>query len=198
MYPHSPLLPETIRERFLISAAQSPPPTSIILSRAQIFTRNDGIIIDTFLVVDENGNSVITSELQKIFKDNIRKVVSEEVTVENLIQTHMNRWKRRRKKVIYSHPRVRIHNDISSEYTVIDVFATDFTGLLHDIADVLASYDIDIHTAKIGTDEDQIADAFYVQKSSGGKIDDDKILGEIKEKLIKTLDKAYMTSQKGS
>ena len=157
---------------------------------AQIFTRGDGIIIDSFLVVDENGDSCIAPETQRTFKRNLQGVISGKLNVRGLIKTHVHRWKHRKRKVVFSPPRVRVHNDISSIYTVIDVFANDYTGLLYDITSVLASYNIDIHTAKIGTDEDQIADAFYVQKSGGGKIEDKKTLDEITGTLIETLNKA--------
>ena len=157
---------------------------------AQIFTRGDGIIIDSFLVVDENEDSSIAPETQRTFKRNLLGVISGKLNVRELIKTHVHRWKHRKRKVIFSPPRVRVHNDISSIYTVIDVFANDYTGLLYDITSVLASYNIDIHTAKIGTDEDQIADAFYVQKSGGGKIEDKKTLDVITGTLIETLNKA--------
>ena len=158
---------------------------------AQIFTRNDGIIIDTFLVVDEHGNSLIAPEIQRMFKNNIYSVVSGEAAVRELIKTHVYRWRRRKRKAIFSRPRIGIHNDISSRYTVIDVFAIDYTGLLYDVTSVLASFNLNIHTAKIGTDEDQIADAFYVQKSGGEKIEDKKKLKKITETLIETLNRSY-------
>ncbi len=158
---------------------------------AQIFTRKDGIIIDTFLVVDGHGNSLITSETQRMFKKNIRSVVLRDITVSELIKTHLHRWKYRKKKAIFSRPRIGIHNNISSRYTVIDVFAIDYTGLLYDVTSVLSSFNLDIHTAKIGTDEDLVADAFYVRKSSGGKIEDEKTLKKITETLIETLNRAY-------
>ena len=71
----------------------------------------------------------------------------------------------------------------------MDVFATDYTGLLYDISNVLASFQIDIHTAKVGTDEDQIADAFYVRKRGGGKIEDKAELKMITDMLFETLNK---------
>ena len=98
--------------------------------------------------------------------------------VPELIDRHARRWKRRRRKVIYSPPRVRFHNDISTRFTVIDVFATDYTGLLYDITSLLANRRIDIHNARIGTDEDQVADAFYVQ-CNGKKITGETVIEEL-------------------
>ncbi|MCE5251295.1 [protein-PII] uridylyltransferase [bacterium] len=150
---------------------------------AQIFTRNDGIIIDTFLVVNENAEALITPEKQHEFKRNLPQIIAGKIDVKHLIQSHIRRWKRRRKNVVYYPPRVKFYNDISSQYTVIDVFATDYTGLLYDITSILGENGIDIHTAKIGTDEDQVADAFYIRKD-GVKIEDEAIIGELTAGII--------------
>lgn len=160
--------------------------SDINIVRAQIFTRNDGIIIDTFHVVSGSGEPLIPPESQREFKRNLPKIIAGELNVRDLIASHIHRWRRRRKNVVYAPPRVKFHNDISSKYTVIDVFANDYTGLLYDITSVLATNGIDIHTARIGTDEDQVTDAFYIRKD-GRKIEDratiEKLTGEIIERL---------------
>ncbi|MFC1694227.1 [protein-PII] uridylyltransferase [Candidatus Latescibacterota bacterium] len=157
---------------------------------ARIFTREDGIIIDTFLVVNNNGDALIPSETQRMFKKNIIRVVAQEVDVKDLIRSHRIRWKRRKKNAVYSPPRIKIHNDISSKFTVVDVFAVDYTGLLYDITSVIASFNIDIHNAKIGTDEDQVADAFYLQMRGGKKIEDEKTLSGLTQALAGKLTEA--------
>lgn len=170
--------------------------SDISILGAQIFTRTDRIIIDTFMVVDEHGGPLIPRENQKRFKENISRVISGEINVHDLVETHRNRWKRRRTKVIYAEPRVRIHNDVSERYTVIDVFATNYSGLLYTVASVFGSFNIDIHTAKIGTDEDQVADAFYVQKNGGGKITDEDTITALKKALMEKLEEEYRIQDK--
>ena len=145
---------------------------------AQIFTRSDGIIIDTFLVADSEGRGLIPPDNQRDLKRTLPPIMNGDKAVPELIDRHARRWKRRRRKVIYSPPRVRFHNDISTRFTVIDVFATDYTGLLYDITSLLANRRIDIHNARIGTDEDQVADAFYVQ-CNGKKITGETVIEEL-------------------
>ena len=157
---------------------------------ARIFTRTDGVIIDTFLVVDNEGNALIPAESQREFKRDIKEVIGGGIVVDKLISDYRRRWRRVRRKAVYAPPRVRMLNDVSSRYTVIDVFATDYTGLLYDITSVLAVHDIDIHTARIGTDEDQVADAFYVQRRGGGKIEDAAELERIQTAIIGKLGEA--------
>lgn len=158
---------------------------------ARIFTRNDGIIIDTFLVMSSGGDELIPLVSQRTFKQNIVRVIRKEADVKDLIDEYHRRWRRRKKKVVFAAPRVRIHNDISAEFTVIDVFATDYTGLLYDITSILASLNIDIHTARIGTDEDQVADAFYIRNRAGGKIEDEMTIKNLSDAIIRKLNEAY-------
>ncbi len=163
---------------------------------AQIFTRSDGIIIDTFLVADIQGKSTIPKEVRLAFKRNIRAVISGKIPVTELIDLNAQRWKRRKQKAVISKPRIVFHNDVSSKYTVIDIFTIDYIGLLYDITSILASFNIDIHTAKVGTDEDQIADAFYVRESGGGKIEDKNTIREITAVLTERLNRAIGRSSK--
>ncbi len=156
---------------------------------ARIFTRSDGIVIDTFLVTDPAGGAVSDTAVQRSFKRNLGLVVRHEDTAAALIRSHSRRWRRRKKNVVYAPPRVSIRNDISRRHTVIDIFATDYTGLLYDITSVLADLGLDIHAARIGTDQDQVVDAFYVQLN-GEKITDPARLEEIERALIGALERA--------
>lgn len=163
--------------------------SDISIVAAQIFTRGDGIIIDTFLVVGGNGEDAISAESQRIFAENLTRVVSGEVRARDLIRSHVLRWRRRKRNVVSYPPRVRADNTISSRYTVLDVFATDYAGLLYDITSVLADNDIDIHTARIGTDEDQVADAFYIRRRGDGKIEDEGEMNRLKQEIMTRVNK---------
>ena len=162
----------------------------ISIVRAQIFTRDDGIIIDTFHVISGNGAAVISPEYQTQFKKNLPKVLAGQLDVRELITSHIKQWRRRKKNVVYYPPRVKFHNNISTKYTVVDVFAADYTGLLYDITSVFAGNGIDIHTARIGTDEDQVADAFYIRKD-GRKIEDEKTIDRLTGEIIGRLTEAH-------
>ncbi len=164
--------------------------SDISILAAQIFTRSDGVIIDTFLVAAGDGEISIPIESQRDFKRNILHVTSGRAKAGDLVRIHALRWRRRKKKAVYSPPRVRFDNTGSSSYTVIDIFATDYTGLLYDVTCVFAENGMDIHTARIGTDEDQVADAFYIRKSGGGKVEDEAEREKLRRDLIERLDKA--------
>ena len=66
--------------------------------------------------------------------------------------------------------KVQIDNKTSSFFTLVEVFADDFTGLLYTITDTLFKCGLNIHIAKIATKIDQVVDVFYVRNLDGQKI----------------------------
>ncbi len=68
---------------------------------------------------------------------------------------------------------VRVENEETAAETVIDVFGPDGLGALYRIAQALADEGLEIQLAKISTQGDRIADAFYVVDSeTQAKIED--------------------------
>lgn len=66
---------------------------------------------------------------------------------------------------------VQVDNESSSFFTIIEVTAWDFPGLLFKITDTLFRCQLDIWVAKIATRVDQIVDVFYVRSFDGEKVD---------------------------
>ena len=75
--------------------------------------------------------------------------------------------------------RVRIDNDTSDSFTIIDVFAHDALGLLYAISRAIFELRLDVHYAKVGTFLDQVVDVFYVTDASGGKLHDQEAIQKI-------------------
>ena len=85
--------------------------------------------------------------------------------------------------------RVRFDNDTSEKCTVIDVFAHDRKGLLYAITRALHESGVSVAVAKIGTYLDQVVDVFYVTDlRSGGKIEDEDRVSEIRRGLLEAID----------
>jgi [protein-PII] uridylyltransferase len=79
---------------------------------------------------------------------------------------------------------VRINNELSSEFTVAEVFTVDRRGLLYKLARALHDAGVVIHFAKIGTHLDQVVDVFYVAERDGRKPQSEERLAEIREALV--------------
>lgn len=93
----------------------------------------------------------------------------------------------RRRKMLaatLSEPSVRIHNDASSNATVIEVRAPDKIGILHRIAKSLGELGLDIRHAKIQTMGNEVVDTFYVRNADRLKVTDTFHLHEIERAIL--------------
>ncbi|MDY6880330.1 MAG: [protein-PII] uridylyltransferase [Thermodesulfobacteriota bacterium] len=79
--------------------------------------------------------------------------------------------------------RVKIDNEISKFFTVVEVFSYDFPGLLFSITDVLYKNSLDVWIAKISTKVDQVVDVFYVRDIEGQKIDSQEQISKLKSEI---------------
>ena len=80
---------------------------------------------------------------------------------------------------------VRIHTELSSEATVIEVFTTNRPGLLYALARRLHDLRLVIRHAKIATYVDQVVDVFYVTELDGWKATDPERLDTVQAELLR-------------
>jgi [protein-PII] uridylyltransferase len=92
-----------------------------------------------------------------------------------------------RTRVFTVPPRVLIDNKASSTHTVIEVNGRDRTGLLYEVTRALTQLNLQISSAKISTYGEKVVDVFYVKDLFGHKIDHEKRLADIRERLAEAL-----------
>jgi len=83
---------------------------------------------------------------------------------------------------------VEIDNEVSEDYTVIDIYAHDKVGLLYLITSTLNRLGLYIGVSKISTKVDQVADVFYVKDIFGQKITTEDKLEDIRTTLTTAID----------
>jgi [protein-PII] uridylyltransferase len=153
---------------------------------AQVYTRDDGIVLDTFSVVDIYEGPQILPEKQGKIRDLLIAVFEGQQDIADLVSRHPSPWSRRKSST--SHPtRVIFENTVSERYTIIDIFAQDTIGFLYRITRALSDLGLEINTARISTQVDQIADSFYIFERGGGKVTDVERLEEIRRVLIERI-----------
>jgi [protein-PII] uridylyltransferase len=59
---------------------------------------------------------------------------------------------------------VEVDNEVSEDYTVLDVFTQDRLGVLHAITRTLTELGLDIAFSRVATEAARVADVFYVRK----------------------------------
>ena len=83
---------------------------------------------------------------------------------------------------------VRIDNETSSFFTIIEVLTYDFPGLLFAITNTLYRNGINVNVAMVATKVDQVIDVFYVRNIEGDqKIESEEKLNQIKNAIINRL-----------
>ena len=58
---------------------------------------------------------------------------------------------------------LKIDNDVSRDFTVVEVITEDRPGVLYAITRTLFSEGLDIHRSKIATEANRAIDVFYVR-----------------------------------
>ncbi len=83
---------------------------------------------------------------------------------------------------------IRIDNETSSFFTIIEVFTYDFSGLLFAITNALYRNRLNVDVAMVATKVDQVVDVFYVKSlENGAKVENKQGLALIKKTVLKSL-----------
>ncbi|MBI4402164.1 MAG: [protein-PII] uridylyltransferase [Nitrospirae bacterium] len=159
---------------------------------AQIITRNDGIVVDTFQVIDLDYTGSPPEERRASIARTIVRILKGEDTVENLVERSSRLPVGRRLPSSRQPTEVQVDNETSDRFTIFDVFADDRQGLLYVITHTVFKLGLSVHAARISTRLDQVADVFYVTDLSGAKIRDharlEVIRGTIKDAIDRFLE----------
>ena len=83
--------------------------------------------------------------------------------------------------------RIYFDNEISEEYTVIDIEAVDRLGLLFVISHTFAELDLNLALAKIVTEKGAAVDSFYVNEVADGKVTGAERQREIGDRLLQAI-----------
>ena len=154
----------------------------ISILSAQLNTRDDEIVIDTFQVGDATGNAILDSEVWNRVDRLLADVITGTKNLDDVLGAHLQTNPRNPAMPPIA-PRVRIDNEIASQCTVIEVQAGDSLGLGFRLASAIANLGLNILSAKLATEKGYAFDVFYVQTAEGEKITSSFQMTEILERL---------------
>jgi [protein-PII] uridylyltransferase len=138
---------------------------------AEIFTRTDGIVLDTFFVTEALSGLLVNREEQERFETMLKHTLAGELDLAERI-----RKLAQRPTLYLPHEGerlptvVRFDNATSDSRTILDVETEDRLGLLYTISQVLSELGVDISLAKICTAMGAASDTFYVSELGGARI----------------------------
>jgi [protein-PII] uridylyltransferase len=155
---------------------------------AHIMTRADGIVLDTFHVADPDYRGTPPADRAASIAETIERVLKGVETVENLFARSGRLASSRQFPADRRPTEVRIDNETSDGYTIIDVFADDRQGLLYVMTHAMFQLGLSVHASRISTRLDQVADVFYVTDQAGGKIEDPTRLEAVRVRITEEVD----------
>jgi [protein-PII] uridylyltransferase len=83
---------------------------------------------------------------------------------------------------------VKVDNDTSDRFTILEVFANDRQGLLYVITRTIFELGLSVSVAKIATSLDQVLDVFYVTDQAGQKVADATRVAYIQDYLARSIE----------
>ncbi len=154
---------------------------------AQIHTWGNGIALDTFWV--EDATKDIDRRLKQFEKD-LAEILSGEVPLKDLLSKRKESNWIQQKVIPKVSGEIKINNDDSDFYTIVEVTGEDRIGILYEITQALTDHGCDIHFARISTLGNRIVDVFYVQDTWGEKIEGKQKTDRLKQTLLNRITSA--------
>jgi [protein-PII] uridylyltransferase len=146
--------------------------TGLNILSAQIFTRTDGIVLDTFFVIDARTGNLSGAEQRDKFESVLNRALSGEG-----VDFHSMILKQKLVRPAYHAytgekipTQIRFDNDASETRTLIEIETEDRIGLLYEISQTFSELDLDISAAKISTEKGAAIDTFYIRELEGSKV----------------------------
>ncbi|MDE3035914.1 MAG: [protein-PII] uridylyltransferase, partial [Nitrospirota bacterium] len=149
----------------------------------QIVTRQDGIVVDTFQVVDLDYAGAPPADRRTAIAQTIVQVLKGEISVD-MLMAQGGRLPVSKPLPAHRQPtEVQVDNETSDRFTILDVFADDRQGLLYVMTHAIVQLGLSVHAARVSTRLDQVADVFYVTDGQGTKITDQERLNAIRTRI---------------
>ena len=159
---------------------------SIDILDTQAYTWQNNIVLDIFKVKPPL-DQIFETESWARAEENLQSAISGGLNLTEALKEKMSAYRSLRPRASKRPSRIVIDNESSSFFTIIEVFAYDFPGLLFSITDALFRCELDVWVSIISTKVDQVVDVFYVRDFDGQKVDaPDRVLA-IKKALADVL-----------
>ncbi|MEP0202394.1 MAG: [protein-PII] uridylyltransferase [Halioglobus sp.] len=136
---------------------------------ARIYNSNDGMSLDTFFVLDSDGNSIAEDGARLT---HIRSHLERELANTSENATIVSRRTPRQMKSFTIPTETKMSVDDIKNYSVLEISTPDRPGLLARIGRILVEFDVILQAAKIQTLGERVEDVFFITESDQEPITD--------------------------
>jgi [protein-PII] uridylyltransferase len=151
---------------------------------AHIYTRSNGEALDILEVRGQTGSRLANPKKWEKVENDLNAAIEGRKQVSKMVTNRKKSSLLPEKPMPRFPDRVDIDNEISDQYTVIDLYTSDEVGLLYKVTRTLADMGLYIGVAIISTKVDQVTDTFYVKDIFSQKINEESKIEEIRNRLF--------------
>jgi len=161
---------------------------NLMVLNARIFTWGDGTAVDVLDVRPVEGTD-FTEQNWAALNEELDLAIDHRLGLSQKLYRKLGAPRTVKKELpVAPKPKVEVNNEVSTEYTVVEVHGGAGGGRLYRVTQVLADSGINIHKAFISTEVKQQVDVFYVADDQRNKIEDSGIKEKINESLLTALE----------
>lgn len=154
---------------------------------AKIYTMENDVTIDNIMIANPFSGRKMPEDKQESLKKRIINTIKDGRDIKRQI-TQSESSIKGPAQVFIKKDKIVFDNDVSTNYTIVDIYAKDRIGLLYDILRSFNKQELNVERAKISTDVDRVVDSFYLVDKHGKKITDQRVLDNIRGELSKEIE----------
>ncbi len=152
---------------------------------ARVYNANDGMSLDTFFVLDSNGEPIADDSSRLKF---VKEQLTESLSGGNEAPQIMQRRTPRRVKSFSEPTETSISIDEIKQVSVLEVSTPDRPGLLARIGKVFVEFGIQLQAAKIQTLGERVEDVFFITDSDEQPLTDAALCAALQTAIRDELD----------
>lgn len=153
---------------------------------ARIITASSRYSLDTYIVLDENGEPLNDAQRLEHIRDTLVRTLSNPDRFPEIVQRRMPR----QLKHFDVKTQVTISNDIANQRTIVEVITLDRPGLLARIGRLFMEAGVELHNARIATLGERAEDVFFITDKQHHPISDPAVCEQLANSLRERLDQA--------
>lgn len=151
---------------------------------ARIITTLSNKSLDTFIVLEQDGNPVDDEERKQQISQALYRALRDPDSV-----TEFSTQRIPRQLKPFTEPtRITLTSSADNQYTVVEVATTDRPGILAQMGKAFIDCKVSVHNAKINTLGEQVDDIFFITDTQGAPLSDPAQLEMLTEQLYKNID----------
>ncbi len=176
------------RPQLLARVAGALAAQSINIVGADLFRRNDDLVLDIFRVCNTSFAPVTSKNTRLRFEQSLHEAfLRTDFDFRSAIAPQKKNAPEFEAMLAEIPQRIVIDNTVSTEETVIELQAVDRLGLLYDVLKTIGTLRYNVTHARINTEKGVAVDAIYIRSPQGQKITDPIALDQLANELATTV-----------